>query len=69
MVWTEVTEADMASNTLEEALDRFGEMVKLYRDDRETMGVVSMYELAALDAGASSSEVGEVWNKYLRSAA
>jgi len=59
------TEADMASRTSTDALERFEEMVAQYRQGRETLGVVDMYELAAINLGATGAQVQDVWNKHL----
>lgn len=58
-----VTEADEASKTLKEALVRFGEMAVQYRGGRETLGVVGMYELAAISKGATVQQIDEVWKR------
>jgi hypothetical protein len=59
------TEADEASNTKDEALTRFEEMVVAYRANQETAGVVDMYELAAIEKGATSREIQAIWHRHV----
>ena len=61
-----LTEAYEASSNAEEALKRFKEQIFSYRAGRETMGVVDMYEMAALNHGVSSKQIQEVWNDVPR---
>lgn len=59
-----LTEAYEASVDAKEALARFEEQVKLYRQGKETMAVVDMYEMAAINHGASSDQIQAVWNNH-----
>lgn len=58
-----ITEADEASNTLQEALERFEYQVKQYKKGLESYGVVNMYELAAINFGATSKQIQDIWNR------
>jgi hypothetical protein len=52
----DITEADEASSTRDEALERLRQIVL----SGETMGVIGMYERAALNLGASVRETEAV---------
>lgn len=56
-----LTEAFEASKTKGEALRRLTEMVKLYRKGEETMSVIDMYEIAAMNHGADYKEIQAAW--------
>jgi hypothetical protein len=56
-----LSEAFEASSSPEEALVRFKEQVQKYRRGEETMAVVDMYEMAALNHGVTFDQIQEAW--------
>ena len=59
-----ITEADEASDTLQEAIERFEYQVIQYRAGLETNGVVDMYELTCIKMGATSQQIQDIWNRH-----